>query len=619
MKRSTEKLIIAFSLIAVIALFVFFLKDILIPYVKMEIANDLDGAKELLVSKGILGFLTVVLVEALQMVVVFIPAEFIQISSGMSYPFPVALLLCDLGVCLGATIIFLLVRVLGFKGDRETKSEEKIARLAASSKKERSSALLMYFLFIMPIIPFGAICYYGSRTKLKYGRYILTVATGVIPSIVTSNLMGAATKFFISRDLPLPLLILIIVLLAAVLFVCLALFLNKVYFKENDGTPDSPVYSAFFRAAGLLRGKKQRLRIEDEAIKGLEAPFIVLCNHGSFYDFYYLKQLLGNFRPAYVANRHIISYPVIRTLAKKAGFIPKRLFNVDFTVPRAILRAIKTGYPVAIFPEGRLSLTGRAYPIVEKSGGFYKKLGVDIVIARIEGAYFANPKWRKRFYKTDITVRVERIITAKEAKSLTAEELDSVIDSALFYDESVTNSSVFPQKDKAEGLENVLYRCVNCGALYGMKGRGSTLSCSNCGAEWHIDENYRFTEAPHTIAEYYDAIKRLELPELEKPDLGFGEVAVDVRVFSEKGRFKTKSEGYCSLTKEGLSFRSERESFTVDISLLPALPFSCNEEFEVYHEDRLYYFYPKENRRQAARWALMVDLMEEMRNGKEEL
>ena len=52
------------------------------------------------------------LVEALQEVVVFIPAEFIQISSGLSYPFYIALLLCDLGACLGATIIYVLVNLI---------------------------------------------------------------------------------------------------------------------------------------------------------------------------------------------------------------------------------------------------------------------------------------------------------------------------------------------------------------------------------------------------------------------------------------------------------------------------------------------------------------------------
>ena len=132
MKKSTQRIIILVSVIAAVALFVLFLSDILIPYVRLEIANDVEGAKELLVDKGVLGFLSVVLVEALQMVVVFIPAEFIQISSGLSYPFWIAVLLCDLGVCLGATIIYVLVRSLGVQSPVYQKREKQIERFSAA-------------------------------------------------------------------------------------------------------------------------------------------------------------------------------------------------------------------------------------------------------------------------------------------------------------------------------------------------------------------------------------------------------------------------------------------------------------------------------------------------------
>ena len=84
---------VALIVIAVIALFSFFLIDIMIPFIRLQSANDVAGASELLKERGWKGFLAVSLVEALQMLVVFIPAEFIQISSGLSYPFPIALAL----------------------------------------------------------------------------------------------------------------------------------------------------------------------------------------------------------------------------------------------------------------------------------------------------------------------------------------------------------------------------------------------------------------------------------------------------------------------------------------------------------------------------------------------
>ena len=114
-QRRREKLIVTLIVLAIVAMFAFFLKDIMVPFIRMQMAHDVDGATKLLQEKGLQGFLSVALIEALQMVVIFIPAEFIQISSGLSYPFPLALILCDLGVGLGATIIFALVRLFHVK------------------------------------------------------------------------------------------------------------------------------------------------------------------------------------------------------------------------------------------------------------------------------------------------------------------------------------------------------------------------------------------------------------------------------------------------------------------------------------------------------------------------
>ena len=135
MKKTTQRIVIAVSVLITVALFALFLSDILIPFIRLEIANDVEGAQALLRSKGIFGALTVILVEALQEVVVFIPAEFIQISTGLSYPFYIALILCDIGACLGATIIYVLVNTFRFSNKAYEKNEKKIEKLAARVKK----------------------------------------------------------------------------------------------------------------------------------------------------------------------------------------------------------------------------------------------------------------------------------------------------------------------------------------------------------------------------------------------------------------------------------------------------------------------------------------------------
>lgn len=606
--KSIGKLPIAIILLAVICLFSFFLKDILVPFIKLQAQNDVDGATMLLREKGILGFAAVSLVEALQMVVIFIPAEFIQISSGLSYPFPMALALCDIGVCLGATIIFVLVRVFNIQSDAYNRRKKIIDRISEGARN-KNTMVLLYLLFFMPLIPFGAICYYGSSTKLPYRRYLFTVATGVVPSIVVSNIMGAAGRAFVGRELPLWLLILIIVFLAALLFVIIAVFIKRFYFNGNMENMESPAYGAVISLFSLIHGKKQKVEIDDSLLETAGSPYIMLSNHESFFDFLYLYKLNHPRNPSFIVNEYYCTRPIARRVPLGYSIIPKKLFVTEVRTPLSIMRNIKRGCPVVLFPEGRLSPDGRSN-IFLPGAALYKKIGVDLVLVKITGAYFSNPKWRKKRFLSDIKVKVERIIKKDEMQKMDADELENVIASTLFNDASENENRLFPQKDKAKGLENILYRCIDCGTLYTTKGIGNDLVCTSCGSKHSLDNHYHFTKEPYTISGYYDRIKNLEADDLDTLTL---KADVRTKVFAENGKVIRKEYGQCTLTPEGLGYRSETSDFVVRMEDMPALAFSCGTEFEVYHNGNLYYFYPMENPQQTARWALLVDMFAERR------
>ena len=604
-----ERIAVIIILAAILLLYAFFLKDILIPFLKLEARHDLDGANELLLSKGVFGSLAVILVEAMQMVVVFIPAEFIQISSGLSYPLYLSLLLCDLGVCLGATIIFLLVRLSGFQSSAYRKNREKIEHLYASFH-ERNTVIFMYLLFFMPIIPFGAICYYGSGSKLSYGKYIRTVATGVIPSIIVSNLMGEAGAAFLVRDLPLWCLICIIILLAAALFVIIYLFMDRICFRSCDETPDSPMYALIFAIVRLWHGRRPHPSIDDEPLSEAEVPYILLTNHESFFDFYYIHQMAHPRNPTYLVNEYYCTRPVLKTMAKKAGIIPKKLFTPEMSSPVRIMRALRKGYPVVIFPEGRLSPDGCSNPIVQEGAAFYKRLNVDLVLVKICGAYYSDPKWRSRRFRTEVSVKVEEVIKKEVLSRMSDEELNRRIASVLYNDASKDRLCTYPQNGKAEGLEGILYRCCDCGSLYTTKGNGNDICCTACGCRHTLNEHYLFDDEPYSIHGWYDKIRNAEKTVLDSFSL---DAKVQTIVFAANGGGKRKENGECFLTPDAFSYRSDKTEFSIPTDRLPALAFSCNKEFELYHEGELYYFYPSESRQQVARWALLVDLMAERR------
>ncbi len=381
--------------------------------------------------------------------------------------------------------------------------------------------------------------------------------------------------------------------------------ISRVFRRECRGTPDSPVYDLIFLIARAWMGRRHRVTVEDDLLRQAEAPYLLLANHESFFDFYYLALLNHPKRPDFLVNEYYCTRPVLKGMARGAGILSKKLFTKEMTSAMGIMRTVRKGYPVVIFPEGRLSPDGRSNPIAEPGGAFYKRLKVDLVLTKIRGAYFADPKWRKKSCPSEIRVTVERIIRREELEALSAEELDRIVASTLYNDASADDWNLYPQPDKAEGLENLLYRCPDCGALYATAGRGNDLICSACGAVRTLDEHYRFTDGA-TIGDCYDAIRALEEPGLEDLVL---EAEVETKIFGAGGSPARTERGVCALDKNGFRYRSDSEEFTIPPERLPALAYSCGEEFELYHEGELHYFYPAENRQQCARWGLIADML----------
>ena len=179
---------------------------------------------------------------------------------------------------------------------------------------------------------------------------------------------------------------------------------------------------------------------------------------------------------------------------------------------------------------------------------------------------------------------------------------------------------------KLEGSETILYRCPKCHQEYNLLSFKNKLTCQSCGFEVEADDNYSFKNNElgiKDISEYYKKIVEIEEKIINENGLNLS-CEVDVTKFNFKDNiYNIKGTGICRLTKEEFTFNGivdEKEiNFTIPTKQLFALAFSANEEFECYYGDELYYFYPKTNKLQCVKWALLVDLLnkEEITYGKQ--
>ncbi|MBR1796996.1 MAG: 1-acyl-sn-glycerol-3-phosphate acyltransferase [Clostridiales bacterium] len=379
-------------------------------------------------------------------------------------------------------------------------------------------------------------------------------------------------------------------------------------FGNNDGTPGSPFYKFVFALVRLVFGNRPVPEYELNDFDKVEAPYVLLSNHESFNDFYYLYRLTHKNKPIYVINRFYCTRPFLHFLSLRIGMIPKKIFFDDMVTPLRIMRMIKKGYPVIIYPEGRLCIDGRTNRIEDPGGAFYKKLGVDIVLVNVKGAFCEKPKWRKKRYRTPVKITVKKVLKKDQIASMSPEELDSVIRSTISNDAPYDPLCRYPQKDKAEGLHNILYRCYTCNGLYTTSSSGNTITCSSCGKTFTLGEDYRFTEEPYTIAAWYDRMTKIELESIKDIDLEADVIAV---IHSNNGK-KRKEEAHCRLTYNEFSYKSQRTSFTYSTNKLQAMLFTAGKMFETYHDDEQYYLHPVENPIQCARWAHVVDIIKSL-------
>lgn len=612
-KLNKQRLFILVMTLITLTILFFFLKNIIVEIIKFQIDNNPDGIKELLADKGLFGLLSVILVEGLQMVIVFISAEFIQISAGISYPWYIAMPLCSIGILLGASIIYMLCNLTKFDGSIFKKQNAKIENF---SKKSNNAQLLMYILFVTPVIPFGAICYFGANAKISYKRYIFTCLTGTIPSIVTSIFLGKIISYAILKDISIWYVVLAVVLIMLLLLIACAVLINKTILKANKNTPDSPVYNVLLKVF-KLRARKTKYVKDDFASLNIDGPFLILSNHPSGLDVYFIADLVKPVRLSFILNHYFYRFKIVRFILTKIGVITKKLFTPDIKTIKGTLKAVKDGYPVYMCPEGRLGLDGTNYYITKETGKFVKQLKLPVVIVTINGAYISKPKWRKHRIKSDVTVRITKYLTKEEVIEKSSDEINDIINEGIRYNEFdyiLENGLTFKDKKKALGLENVLYMCPKCHKEFKIETSGNQIKCAECGFNLEIMENYHFNQNELNITNIHDWYNLIKQTELNKLDDLYLECDVKVHKYNiDNKKLDEDGFGKCILTNKSFKFvgNLKVKEFEIDIVSLRALAFSTGVEFECYHDSELYYFYPLKDRAQCAKWALLVDLLVE--------
>lgn len=243
-------------------------------------------------------------------------------------------------------------------------------------------------------------------------------------------------------------------------------------------------------AYSSIRALHHRCKVTKVNMEGVKAPYILLCNHNSFYDFYVMStatDLAGGVYPAAVDDFIGREY-----LLRVIGGFPTRKYTTDISLVRTARKVIKAGEMFGIYAEARYSLCGKTEVIPESVAQLCKFLGVPVVTLKMSGNHIYNPFWNiashRYMFHTEATMT--QIFTAEEVKKASVEEIHSKIVEYLQNDDfrwQSENRVALKYKKRAEGLHNVLYQCPACGKEHEMDSKGAKVFCKACGKSWTLN------------------------------------------------------------------------------------------------------------------------------------
>jgi len=143
-------------------------------------------------------------------------------------------------------------------------------------------------------------------------------------------------------------------------------------------------------------------------------PVILAMNHQSYLD----PPLAGNAsdRPIFfLAKKSLLQAPVLGWLLPKLNVIPVELERTDRSALKALIRILRSGHGVLVFPEGSRTPDGNLQPALPGLGLVIAKTRAPVVPMRIFGAFEAWPIGGKLRLHGRITIVVGEPIYFSDA------------------------------------------------------------------------------------------------------------------------------------------------------------------------------------------------------------
>lgn len=240
-----------------------------------------------------------------------------------------------------------------------------------------------------------------------------------------------------------------------------------------------------YRAARLIASPyfTWRFAATIDRMPALPPPYVVVANHVTELDFYFTGKMFST-PLGFVVGQGLLQNRFMELLLVKGfGCISKQKGTTDVRNTMQMLRRLRSGRNICLFVEGNTTFDGRTGPFPPATGGLLKAMGAGLITCRIEGAYFALPRWGCGLRRGRTAIRLVNAYPKETLAQMDAQEINHLLTRDLAEDaylRQLAQPVAYRGRQTAQGLEHALYLCPLCESQNSLLGQGDTVLCTAC-------------------------------------------------------------------------------------------------------------------------------------------
>jgi len=311
-----------------------------------------------------------------------------------------------------------------------------------------------------------------------------------------------------------------------------------------------------------------------EEVKTNDGAALILSNHISGFDPIKLGLSISDKVCYYVATDDLFNKKFTGGLLKfSVNPIPKSKSVSDLKCVKTILRVLKEGHKVAIFPEGNRTYTGELCHIDDSIAKLVKVAKVPVYIFNMEGGYSVDPRWSNKKRRNPNYCRLKKLIDVEEIKKSTHKELyDTIVENLK------CNPFDYPLKKNynhlSEYLERAIYYCPNCDSFETIYSHKNEVHCFNCGYELRYNKDLTFSlikgekEVKNVVL--WDKIQKEKMQNTDpfiSDDVIFSDNQVTLyEIIKYKGKRALIKNGLVTINNKELRVSSKKKEIVIPLS-----------------------------------------------------